>query len=70
MVLLLFSLAFIRDLGWIYLLGIFIATLLLLTEHRIIKPSNRHLMKIASYKLNQIISMVILFCTLLDFILL
>jgi len=70
MVLLLFSLAFIRNLGWIYLLGIFIATLLLLTEHRIIKPSNRHLMKIASYKLNQIISMVILFCTLLDFILL
>ncbi|WP_152394995.1 UbiA-like polyprenyltransferase [Paenibacillus guangzhouensis] len=70
MVLLLFSLAFIRDLGWIYLLGIFMATLLLLTEHRIIKPSNRHLMKIASYKLNQVISMVILFCTLLDFILL
>jgi len=70
MVLLLFSLAVIRDLSWIYLLGIFIATLLLLTEHRIIKPSNRHLMKIASYKLNQVISMVILFCTLLDFLLL
>lgn len=68
MVLLLLSLYWIRDLSWIYLVGIGIATILLLTEHRIIKPSNRHLMKIASYKLNQVISMVILFCTLLDFI--
>ncbi|OPA76956.1 4-hydroxybenzoate octaprenyltransferase [Paenibacillus selenitireducens] len=68
MVMLLVSLYWIRDLGWIYLIGIGIATVLLLTEHRIIKPSNRHLMKVASYKLNQVISMVILFCTLLDFI--
>lgn len=68
MVLLLLSLVWVRGLGWSYLIGIGIAVLLLLTEHRIIKPSNRHLMKVASYKLNQVISMVILFCTLLDFI--
>lgn len=67
MVLLLLSLYWIRDLHWIYLVGIGSAIVLLLTEHRIIKPTHKHLMKIASYKLNQVISMVILFCTLLDF---
>ena len=56
-----------RDLGWMYLVGIGIATLLLMTEHKIIKPSNRKLMKVASYNLNQVISIVILLCTLIDF---
>ncbi|MNO08850.1 prenyltransferase [compost metagenome] len=50
-----------------YLVGIGIATLLLMTEHRIIKPHNRRLMKVASYNLNQVISMVILLCTLTDY---
>lgn len=50
-----------------YLVGIGIATLLLMTEHKIIKPSNRKLMKVASYNLNQVISIVILLCTLIDF---
>ncbi|TCZ76354.1 4-hydroxybenzoate octaprenyltransferase [Paenibacillus albiflavus] len=67
MVLLLLVLAWMRSLGWIYLSGIGIAIILLLVEHQIIKPSNRKLMKLASYKLNQVISMVILFCTLIDF---
>jgi len=67
MVLLLLVLAWMRSLGWIYLSGIGIAIVLLLTEHQIIKPNNRKLMKLASYKLNQVISMVILFCTLIDF---
>lgn len=67
MVLLLLALGWLQSLGWIYYSGIGIAIVLLLAEHRIIKPSNRKLMKIASYKLNQVISMVILFCTLIDF---
>lgn len=67
MVLLLLVLGWMRSADWIYFTGIGIAVLLLLAEHRIIKPSNRKLMKLASYKLNQVISMVILFCTLLDF---
>jgi 4-hydroxybenzoate polyprenyltransferase len=50
-----------------YLVGIGIAMLLLMTEHKIIKPSNRKLMKVASYNLNQVISIVILLCTLIDF---
>lgn len=67
MVMLLLFLYLWRDLGWIYLIGIGIATLLLMTEHQIIKPSNRKLMKVASYNLNQVISMVILLCTMIDY---
>lgn len=67
MVLLLMSLIPIRQLGWIYILGIGISIVLLLTEHKIIKPSSRKVMKVASYNLNQVISMVILICTLCDY---
>lgn len=67
MVMLLLFLYLWRDLGWMYLVGIGIATLLLMTEHKIIKPANRKLMKVASYNLNQVISMVILLCTLIDY---
>lgn len=67
MVMLLLFLYLWRDLGWMYLTGIGIATLLLMTEHQIIKPSNRKLMKVASYNLNQVISMVILLCTMIDY---
>ncbi|WP_151735712.1 UbiA-like polyprenyltransferase [Paenibacillus tengchongensis] len=69
MVLLLLFLFVWMDMGWMYLAGIGVATLLLMTEHRIIKPTNRKLMKVASYNLNQVISMVILFCTLIDYFL-
>ncbi|MNC63093.1 prenyltransferase [compost metagenome] len=67
MVLLLVALIPIRHLGWIYIAGLIIAVLLLLTEHHIIKPSNRKIMNVASYNLNQVISMVILFSTLIDY---
>lgn len=70
MVLLLIALIPIRGLGWLYIAGLIIAILLLMTEHKIIKPSNRKVMKVASYNLNQVISMVILFFTVADFFLL
>ncbi|MCR8844670.1 putative 4-hydroxybenzoate polyprenyltransferase [Paenibacillus sp. SC116] len=67
MVLLLILLYFFRDsLGWLYLIGIGLSMVLLAIEHRIIKPSSRKRMNVASYNLNQVISMVILACTLLD----
>ncbi|MBD8498120.1 UbiA-like polyprenyltransferase [Paenibacillus arenosi] len=67
MVLLLILLYFFRDsLGMVYLIGIGLAIVLLAIEHRIIKPSSRKRMNVASYNLNQVISMVILACTLLD----
>lgn len=70
MVLLLIALIPIRHLGWIYIIGIILAILLLMTEHKIIKPANRKRMNVASYNLNQVISMIILFCTLCDYFIL
>ncbi|MGG3456408.1 MULTISPECIES: UbiA-like polyprenyltransferase [Paenibacillus] len=70
MVLLLIALIPIRHLGWLYITGIILAILLLMTEHKIIKPSNRKRMNVASYNLNQVISMVILFFALADYFLL
>lgn len=67
MVALLIFLYFFLDLGWIYLVGVLASIVLLMVEHKVIKPHNRKLMKLASYKLNQAISMVILGCTMLDF---
>ncbi|TVX89580.1 UbiA-like polyprenyltransferase [Paenibacillus agilis] len=67
MVSLLILLYFFRDsLGWVYLIGIGLSIVLLAIEHRIIKPTSRERMNVASYNLNQVISMVILACTLLD----
>ncbi len=69
MVLLLIALIPIRHLGWLYIVGMIISIILLMTEHKIIKPSNRKVMHVASYNLNQVISMVILLFTLSDFFL-
>ena len=70
MVLLLFSLIWIQGTGWLYLVGVGITVILLTIEHKILKPSNKAVMKLASYKLNQVISMVILTFTMLDYFLL
>ena len=69
MIFLLGSLFILQDLGWIYLTGILIAALLLAAEHNMVKPANRKRMNVASYNLNQVISMVILFCTMADYFL-
>lgn len=66
MVALLLALYFIQGLGWLYLTGILLSIMLLAVEHNIIKPSSRKRMNLASYNLNQVISMTILFFTLAD----
>jgi 4-hydroxybenzoate polyprenyltransferase len=70
MILLLISLYFIMHTGWIYLLGIFIGSILLVLEHYIVSPSNEKKMKIASYNINQIVSVLIFSFTMLDFFIL
>jgi len=70
MILLLISLYFIMHTGWIYLLGIFIGSILLVVEHYIVSPSNEKKMKIASYNINQIVSVLIFSFTMLDFFIL
>ncbi|WP_291633951.1 UbiA-like polyprenyltransferase [Clostridium sp.] len=66
MILLLISLHFIIHTGWMYLLGIFISSILLALEHYIVSPTNEKKMKIASYNINQIVSVLIFICTALD----
>jgi 4-hydroxybenzoate polyprenyltransferase len=66
MVILLISLYFVRNMSWVYLLGISISAVLLGIEHYIVSPLNEKKMKIASYHLNQVISPLILLFTALD----
>jgi len=70
MILLLISLHYIIHLGFIYLFGIFISTILLALEHYIVSPSNEKRMKFASYHINQIVSVLIFIFTMLDFFIL
>jgi 4-hydroxybenzoate polyprenyltransferase len=66
MVLLLYSLYFIIDIGELYLVGIFLSSILLIVEHSLVSPRNKRKMKIASYNINQIISIVIFIFTMAD----
>jgi len=67
MIIMLISLVYFVDaLSYMYLIGILISMILFLFEHRIVKPHNPILMKIASYKLNQLISISIFTFTCID----
>ncbi|HEY8889619.1 MAG TPA: UbiA-like polyprenyltransferase [Clostridium sp.] len=66
MILLLISLYFIMNSGLIYLTGIFISAILLALEHYIVSPANEKKMKIASYHINQVVSVLIFVFTVLD----
>lgn len=66
MIILLITLYFVMNMSFIYLIGIFMSSALLIIEHYIISPSNEKKMKIASYNINQIVSPLILFFTILD----
>lgn len=66
MIILLITLYFVMNMSFIYLIGIFMSSALLTIEHYIISPSNEKKMKIASYNINQIVSPLILFFTILD----
>lgn len=68
MIILLYGLSFFRDLGIAYFIGITIAAILLVIEHFIVKPEHRGTMKIASYGLNQVLSVVVFTFTMIDFL--
>jgi 4-hydroxybenzoate polyprenyltransferase len=69
-ILLLISLYFIMHLGFIYLFGILISSILLALEHHIVSPSNEKTMKLASYNINQVVSVLIFIFTMLDYFIL
>lgn len=56
----------VTPLGFIYLSGVVVSGILLILEHRMIDPKHRVKMNIASYHINQIISVLLLSVTALD----
>ncbi len=65
-VLLMFSLLFFFPLSWIYILGVFIVTSLLVYEHKLVTPEDLSQVKIASYSINQIISPLLFIIAIID----
>ncbi len=63
---LLIILYFYMDMGVIYLIGLAISAVLLFMEHIMVKPKELKNVKIASYSINQIVSVVLLIFTTLD----
>lgn len=57
---------FYMNMGVIYLIGLIISTVLLFMEHIMVKPDELKNVKIASYSINQIVSVVLLIFTTLD----
>lgn len=67
MMLLMLSLAlFSPSLGIIYVIGLVIASVVFIIEHNVVDTKNHLIMKLASYKLNQVISLTICFFGILD----
>ncbi|MBC8062906.1 MAG: UbiA family prenyltransferase [Clostridiaceae bacterium] len=53
-------------LGVIYYLGLIIISLLFIIEHKLVSPDNLTNVKVASYSINQLISITFLVCGLID----
>lgn len=66
---LLVSLPLLTNLGAIYLAGVAVSAFLLLAEHYLVDPAHRTKMNVASYHLNQVISVTLLLATVLDVLL-
>jgi 4-hydroxybenzoate polyprenyltransferase len=62
----LISLYFISQLGIVYLVGVILSLILLVVEHYLVEPKNRKKMNVASYHINQIISVLLLIATTMD----
>lgn len=55
-----------NQLGFIYYTGLVIISILFAAEHIIISPNNLSNVKVASYSINQLVSMVFLICGVID----
>lgn len=57
---------FTVNFGWIYFTGILIITILLIIEHIIVNPTNLNHAKIASYSINEVVSIVFILFPIVD----
>lgn len=55
-----------NQLGLIYYIGLAIISVLFIIEHRLVSPDNLSNVKIASYSINQLVSIIFLICGVLD----
>ncbi|HYF81593.1 MAG TPA: 4-hydroxybenzoate octaprenyltransferase [Clostridia bacterium] len=55
-----------QQLGVIYFIGLAIISILFVIEHRLISPDNLANVKVASYSINQLVSIVFLICGVID----
>lgn len=65
-IILLSYLYFVAHFGFIYIIGLVIVTALLIAEHRMVSPKNLTNAKIASYNINQVVSIVFLIFSISD----
>jgi 4-hydroxybenzoate polyprenyltransferase len=66
----LIALYYLTDLSWFYLIGIFIANLLLFYQHSIVTPTNLTRVNTAFFTLNSTLSSVVFLFTLVDLVVL
>jgi 4-hydroxybenzoate polyprenyltransferase len=55
-----------NQLGVIYYIGLTIIAILFLIEHKLVSPDNLSNVKVASYSINQLVSIVFLICGVID----
>jgi 4-hydroxybenzoate polyprenyltransferase len=55
-----------QQLGVIYFIGLAIISVLFVIEHRLVSPDNLANVKVASYSINQLVSIVFLICGVID----
>ncbi len=65
--LILFSIYFIEERTFVYLIGLFIISALMIVEHHNVNPNSRKKIEFKAYSINQIISLVYLVFGLIDF---
>ncbi|TYP50358.1 UbiA-like polyprenyltransferase [Thermosediminibacter litoriperuensis] len=63
---LLFYLYFLMNMGYLYLLGLVIISCFLYAEHKLVSPTNLKHVTIASYDINQIVSVVFFIFSTMD----
>lgn len=55
-----------QQLGVIYFIGLAIISILFIIEHRLVSPDNLANVKVASYSINQLVSIIFLICGVID----
>lgn len=60
------SIFLITEVGWIYLMGCIIACLILIYEHRLVKPTDMSRLNTAFFTMNGVLSVLVFVFTLID----